>query len=94
MNEETEADRFVRQLLADEPHEKMPENVFQRLDAVVRAEAEGRAQGECAEREERRRIDAAKRTSLGTFGVNPVDGNDSLAHKKSLAEVRRVLRRH
>ena len=37
MNEETEADRFVRQLLADEPHEKMPEDVFQRLDAVVRA---------------------------------------------------------
>ena len=35
MNEETEADRFVRQLLADEPHEKMPEDVFQRLDAVA-----------------------------------------------------------
>lgn len=82
---------FVRHLLADEPTPAMPNDIFERLDAAVRAEARSRAAEHEQRAEQERRITAAKCST-----VDRVDGAqaDDLARKQMLDEVRRVLRRH
>lgn len=60
----------VTDFLADEPAPEMPDEVFARLDAVVRGESARRASGEAQRAEEDFRRAEAKRTALGTFGEN------------------------
>lgn len=94
MTDEFAQTGFVRQILADDPTPTMPEDVFQRLDAVVRAEAQRRANGETEAADEDARIAAARRTQTGSFGSNPVLNQNEIATKDSFNQVRKVLRRH
>lgn len=56
------------------PAPPMPDAVFARLTAVVRAESERRATGVARAEEDAEIAEAAKRTDLGTFGQNPTIG--------------------
>ncbi|OYO02428.1 hypothetical protein [Enemella evansiae] len=56
--------------LRSEPAPPMPDAVFDRLSAVVRAESERRSSGTARAEEEAERAARAKRT-VGTFGDHP-----------------------
>lgn len=60
----------VSTTLAADPRPEMPDEVFARLDAVVRAESARRTSGQAQREEEDFRRAEAKRTALGTFGEN------------------------
>lgn len=60
----------VTEALASDPAPQMPDEVFARLDQVVRSESARRASGEAEREEEDFRRSEAKRTALGTFGEN------------------------
>lgn len=57
-------------LLRDEPAPPMPEAVFDRLSAVVRAESERRASGAAQAEDDAERAARAKR-AVGNFGAHP-----------------------
>ncbi len=90
MSTERDTDRFVRQLLADESTAPMPDDVFRRLDAAVRAEAQHRA-SHVDERSAHEKLSSdAKRSVVGNFDSVP----ESDLTGKSLDQIRQMLRRH
>lgn len=70
------------------PAPPMPDAVFARLTAVVRAESERRATGVAHAEAEAEIAEAAKRTHLGTFGENTTIGT-----KTSITDAHLVGRR-
>lgn len=62
------------EMVADSPAPPMPDAVFDRLTAVVRAESQRRASGAAKAEAEADAAAAVRRTALGTFGENPAMG--------------------
>lgn len=73
--------------LRDLPAPPMPEPVFERLSALVRAESQRRASGEAEAEAEAAIAEAVRRTDLGTFRQNPIIGKTG-----SVDQARRVGR--
>ena len=68
--------------LRDEPPVQMPDSVFQRLSAVVRSEAERRADG--AQRAEETETCAAQAKAIGSFGADPESTHNWGIHYRRL----------
>lgn len=62
---------WVREVLHEEPDLTMPPDVTARITAALRAEVEHRNAGDLAAEAKRAFDEVERRSSLGSFGVNP-----------------------